>query len=116
MRKAGRRIPWKILINEPGQVGTIRTHSCTYGDQEPYSVAVLNVSDSPIAEGIELLEPQLLMLGNQALILRGYERLYPESLRILRLLGQALATRSTEQIASHFQSSSQKTNFSLINW
>ena len=75
MRKAGRHIPWKILINEPGLVGTIRTHSCTYGDQEPYNVAVLNVSDSPIAEGIELLEPQLLMLGDQALILRGYERL-----------------------------------------
>ena len=74
-RKAGRRIPWKVLINEPGLVGTIRTHSCTYGDQEPYSVAVLNVSDRTIAEGIELLEPQLLMMGDQALILRGYERL-----------------------------------------
>ena len=36
---------------------------------------MLNVSDSPIAEGIELVEPQLLMLGDQALILRGYERL-----------------------------------------
>ena len=66
MRKAGRRIPWKVLINEPGLIGTIRTHSCTYGDQEPYSVAVLNVSDSPIAEGIELLEAQLLMMGDQA--------------------------------------------------
>ena len=75
MRKAGRRIPWKIVINELGLVGTIRTHSCTYGDQEPYEVAVLNVSNSPIAEGIELLEPQLLMLSDQALILRGYERL-----------------------------------------
>lgn len=75
MRKAGCRIPWKIVINELGLVGTIRTHSCTYGDQEPYEVAVLNVSNSPIAEGIELLEPQLLMLGDQALILRGYERL-----------------------------------------
>ena len=52
-----------------------RMHSCTYGDEEPYSVAVLNVSDSPIAEGIELSEPQLLMLGDQALIFRGYERL-----------------------------------------
>ena len=78
MRKAGRRIPWKVLINEPGLVGTIRTHSCTYGDQEPYNVAVLNVSDSPIAEGIELLEAQLLMLGDQALILCGYERLTNE--------------------------------------
>jgi hypothetical protein len=75
MRKAGRRISWKILINEPGLIGSIRTHSCTYGGQEPYNVAVLNVSDSPIAEGIELLEPQLLMLGDQALILRGYERM-----------------------------------------
>ena len=65
--------PWKILINEPGLIGTIRTHSCTYGSQAPYSVAVLNVSDSPIAEGIELLEPQLLVLGEQALTLRGYE-------------------------------------------
>ena len=51
MRKAGRRIPWKVLINEPGLVGMIRTHSCTYGDHEPYDIAVLNVSDSPIAKG-----------------------------------------------------------------
>ena len=36
---------------------------------------MLNVSNSPIAEGMELLEPQLLMLGDQALILRGYKRL-----------------------------------------
>jgi len=32
-------------------MGTIRTHSCTYGDQEPYDIAVLNVSDTPIAKG-----------------------------------------------------------------
>jgi len=38
-------------------------------------VAGLNVNDGPIAEGIELVEPQPLMLGDQALILRGYERL-----------------------------------------
>jgi hypothetical protein len=75
MRKAGRRIPWKILINELELVGTIRTRSCNYGGQAPYSVAVLHASDSPIEEGIELREPQLLMLGGQALILRGYERL-----------------------------------------
>ena len=49
-----------------------------FTESEPYSVAVLNVSDSPIAEGIELLEPQLLMLGDQALILRGYECLRNE--------------------------------------
>jgi len=54
--EAGRRIPWKTLIDEPGLIGTIRTHSCIYGDQEAYDVAVLNVSDSPIAEGIELIE------------------------------------------------------------
>ena len=72
MRKAGHRIPWKVLINEPDLIGTIRTHSCTYGDKGPYNVAVLNVSVSAIAEGIELLKPRLLMLGDQALILRGY--------------------------------------------
>ena len=33
MRKAGHRILWKNLKNEPGLIGTIRTHSCTYGDQ-----------------------------------------------------------------------------------
>jgi len=75
MRKAGHRIPWKVLINEPDLIGTIRTHSCTYGDKGPYNVAVLNVSVSAIAEGIELLKPRLLMLGDQALILRGYEKL-----------------------------------------
>jgi hypothetical protein len=83
LRKAGRRIPWEILINEPGLIGRIRTHSCTYGDQKPYDVAVLNVSDSPIAGGIELLEPQLLMLGDQALILRGYEQLQNDDDRLL---------------------------------
>ena len=75
MRKAGRRIPWKTLINQPGLIGTIRTHSCSYGSQGPFKVAALHASDSPIMEGIELLEPQLLMLGEQALILRGFERL-----------------------------------------
>ena len=55
-----------------------KRHACTYGDQEPYSVAVLHASDSPLEQGIELLEPRLLMLGDQALILRGYERLVNE--------------------------------------
>jgi len=31
--------------------------------------------ESPMAAGIELIEPQLLLLGDQALVLRGYERL-----------------------------------------
>ena len=65
----------KILVNETCLIGTIRTHSCTYGDQEPYDVTVLNASDRPIAEGIELIEPQLLSMSDQALILRGYKRL-----------------------------------------
>ena len=36
---------------------------------------MLNASDSPIAEGIELIEPQLLSMGDQALIMRGDKRL-----------------------------------------
>jgi hypothetical protein len=45
-------------------------------------VAGLNVNDGPIAEGIELVEPQPLMLGDQALILRGYERLQNDEGRL----------------------------------
>ena len=36
---------------------------------------MLNVRDSPITEGTELSEPQLLMLDDQVLILRGYDLL-----------------------------------------
>ena len=55
MRKAGRRIPWKILINEPGLIGTIRTHVCNYGNRGPcFKVAVLT-GDSTIAPGNSLL-------------------------------------------------------------
>ena len=46
----------------------------TMAVQGPYTVAVLK-GESPTAAGIELIEPQLLMLGDQALVLRGYERL-----------------------------------------
>lgn len=74
MRQGGRRIPWKILINERGLVGTIRTHTVPDPRYGSYSAAVL-VGDSQVERGLELLEPQLLMMGDQALILRGYERL-----------------------------------------
>jgi hypothetical protein len=75
MRKAGRRIPWTILINEAGLIGTICTHASRHPSQAPYTVAVLHAVDSPIADRIVLIEPQLLMLGDQALVLRGFERL-----------------------------------------
>src|SRR4051812_22201959 len=74
MRKAGRSISWKLVLNEPGLVGHIRTN-VSHGNGAPYRLAVLHSNDSLIAKGIELLEPQLVMLGDQALILRGYERL-----------------------------------------
>jgi hypothetical protein len=48
-----------------------------YGNQGPFTVALL-IGDSPIARGIALIEPQLLWLGDQALILRRYERLEDE--------------------------------------
>jgi hypothetical protein len=73
MRKVGRRIPWKILDNEPGLVGTIHTHYCSYADQERYKVAALTCGK--VHAEIELIEPQLLDLGDRVLILRGYERL-----------------------------------------
>ena len=52
-------------------VADARTH---YGNQGPYKVAVL-IGNSTVALGIELIEPQVLDLSDQVLILRGYERL-----------------------------------------
>ena len=77
MGRAGRRIPWKKLENEPGIVGTIRTHYCVYSNQQPYKVAALS-GDSPIAASVELIEPQLLAMGDQAFILPGYESVKDE--------------------------------------
>jgi hypothetical protein len=74
LRKAGRRIPWKSLVHDPGQVGTIRTQVCSYGSQGPFAVAVLS-GESASANDIELLEPKLHMMCDEALILRGFERL-----------------------------------------
>ena len=64
LRKPGRRIPGKILVNERGG-GHHPDALMHLRRQKPDSVAVLNVSGSPIAEGIELLEPRLLMVGDQ---------------------------------------------------
>ena len=49
-------------------------HTSSHPTQASYAVAVL-VGDSPLDHGIELIERQLLDMGDQALILRGYERL-----------------------------------------
>jgi hypothetical protein len=94
MRQAGRRIPWKILINEPALIGTIRTQVCNYGSQGPFKVAVLTV-ESVIEGGVELIEPQLLDLGDQVLIRRGYERLRNDGGTIYRVAGLAVRTGIT---------------------
>lgn len=70
MRKAGRRIPWKLLINDPGSMGQIRTSYCTYPGKAPYKVAeFLGEPALP-----ELFEPQLLEIGDDVVLLRGYEQ------------------------------------------
>jgi hypothetical protein len=71
MRRAGRRIPWKILVNEPGSTGHIRTSYRTYPDKAPYQVAVL-VGKPALPE---LFEPQLLAIADDVILLRGFERL-----------------------------------------
>ena len=53
----------------------VNCKSIQYGCFDEMARASNAEGRSPIAEGIELLEPQLVMLGDQALILRGYERL-----------------------------------------
>jgi hypothetical protein len=70
MRKAGRRIPWKILVNEPGSTGQIRTHYCTYPGQAAYKVA--EFVGAPALPS--LYEPQLLGMADDVVLLRGFEQ------------------------------------------
>jgi len=51
MRRAGRRIPWKILINEPVLIRTILTQSCTYGEHEPSTMLPQRSQVSGISSG-----------------------------------------------------------------
>jgi hypothetical protein len=78
MREAGRRIPWKILVNDLGRTGHIRTHRRSFPGQESYKVAQLIGSgplpDTGRAVG-ELINPELVDMGENFVILRGYERL-----------------------------------------
>jgi hypothetical protein len=70
MRKAGRRIPWKLLIDDPGSTGHIRTSYCTYPGKAPYKVAAF-LGEPALPE---LLEPQLLEIADDVVLLRSYER------------------------------------------
>lgn len=75
MRKAGRRIPWKVLINEAGSTGNIRTSYCSFPDKAPYRVAVL-VGTPALPH---LFEPQLLDIADDVVLLRGYERIQDQN-------------------------------------
>ena len=69
MRRAGRRIPWKIVANSPGSAGHIRTHYCAYPGKEVYKVA--EFFGEPALPS--LYEPQLLGIADDVLLLRGFE-------------------------------------------
>jgi hypothetical protein len=70
MRKSGRRIPWKFLVNDPGSTGQIRTHFRTYPNKAPYKVAVL-LGEPALPE---LFAPQLLEIAHDVVLLRGFEQ------------------------------------------
>ena len=98
LRKPGRRIPGKILVNERGG-GHHPDALMHLRRQKPDSVAVLNVSGSPIAEGIELLEPRLLMPWRNPVWLQYVSHkigrlVVPYALLTLMASSMALADRS----------------------
>ena len=76
LRRAGRRLDWRDVVNGTPHVGELITHVvATRGRQ--YSALSLRPIDAPAGEPAipDLFEPVLLSVSSLALRLRGYERL-----------------------------------------
>ena len=75
VRQAGRRLPWREVINLPPLAGALRMYRVAYGSG---SVTVLELRDpgNQTEEGslATLYEPVLLDLGNDRMVFRGFER------------------------------------------
>ena len=74
MRRRGRRLPWRQVVNGPFYIGELLTHEIQVGGHR-YRAATLRpldpVAPAPIAE---LYEPVLLGFTVLAFQLRGFER------------------------------------------
>jgi len=75
LRRRGRRLPWRDVLNGPAYVGELLSHVVDRGG-ERYNVICLQAIDSPIAQHAipDLYEPVLLGFSPLAFRLRGFER------------------------------------------
>lgn len=74
LRRRGRRIPWRDVVNGPCHVGDVITHAVDIGS-ERYAVATLRPLDPAAAAPIpDLYEPVLIGFFTLAFRLRGFER------------------------------------------
>jgi hypothetical protein len=74
MRRRGRRLLWREVVNGPAYIGDLRTHAVDRGN-ERFQVARLAVADAPAAGSAvpDLYEPVLLGFSPLAFRLRGFE-------------------------------------------
>src|ERR1700704_2831158 len=75
LRRKGRRLPWRDVINGPSHIGDLQSHVIDHRGQR-YNVIALQSSEAPVAGAIlpELYEPVLLGFSPLAFRLRGFER------------------------------------------
>jgi hypothetical protein len=75
MRRRGRRLPWREIINGPGFVGDLRSFTIDHGG-ERYNLVTLFQSDAPTQGSAipDLYEPVLVGFATLAFRVRGYER------------------------------------------
>jgi len=75
LRRRGRRLPWRVVVNGPTYVGDLVTHTVDHGGDR-YNVATLRQAGAPKAGELvpDLYEPVLLGFAPLAFRLRGFER------------------------------------------
>ena len=76
LRRHGRRLRWRDVLNGPSHVGDLRTYAIDRSG-ERYRVATLVSLESPIGPPSvpDLYEPMLLGFSTLAFRIRGFERI-----------------------------------------
>ena len=74
LRRRGRRLPWREVVNSPSFEGDLSTHYLSLPGAR-YFVAKLTAPGDALCRPLlpELYEPVLTSIGNGRLVLRGFE-------------------------------------------
>lgn len=76
LRNAGRRLPWRQVINGPAYTGELRSHTVERGGVRYNVLSLVQTATPKNGSAIpDLYEPVLLGFAPLAFQLRGYERL-----------------------------------------